>query len=129
MHCLPAVTWDVVREALTLVLQALIEAEAAQQIGPGRYERSAAGSPTWTATPLSPRICHQTSRCYWLRAAAKAARAAAAWAGAHPGTLGLVVQPLPPGPLAVVCAWPGRGIPSARVEVDGAAIREAPMRR
>jgi putative transposase len=32
---------DVVREGLTLVLQALIEAEAAQQIGAGRYERSA----------------------------------------------------------------------------------------
>ena len=32
---------DVVREALGLVLQALIEAEAAQQIGAGRYERSA----------------------------------------------------------------------------------------
>jgi putative transposase len=31
---------DVVREALALVLQALIEAEAAQQIGAGRYERS-----------------------------------------------------------------------------------------
>jgi putative transposase len=33
---------DVVREALALVLQALIETEAAQQIGAGRYERSAA---------------------------------------------------------------------------------------
>ena len=32
---------DVVREGLALVLQALIEAEAAQQIGAGRYERSA----------------------------------------------------------------------------------------
>jgi hypothetical protein len=32
---------DVVREALGLVLQALIEAEAVQQIGAGRYERSA----------------------------------------------------------------------------------------
>jgi putative transposase len=32
---------DVVREALALVLQALIEAEAAQQIGASRYERSA----------------------------------------------------------------------------------------
>ena len=31
---------DVVREALALVLQALIEAEAAQQIGADRYERS-----------------------------------------------------------------------------------------
>ena len=30
---------DVVREALALVLQALIETEAAQQIGAGRYER------------------------------------------------------------------------------------------
>jgi putative transposase len=33
---------DVVRDGLALVLQALIEAEAAQQIGAGRYERSAA---------------------------------------------------------------------------------------
>jgi transposase-like protein len=32
---------DVVREALGLVLQALIDAEAAQQIGAGRSERSA----------------------------------------------------------------------------------------
>jgi putative transposase len=32
---------DVVREGLALVLQALIEAEAAQQIGAGRYERVA----------------------------------------------------------------------------------------
>jgi transposase-like protein len=32
---------DVIREGLALVLQALIEAEAAQQIGAGRYERSA----------------------------------------------------------------------------------------
>jgi hypothetical protein len=40
--------------------------------------------------------------------------------------LGLAVQPLPPpGPLAFVCAWPGRGIPASRVEVDGAAIRNA----
>jgi transposase-like protein len=31
---------DVVREALALVLQALIEAEAAQQIGAHRYERT-----------------------------------------------------------------------------------------
>ena len=33
---------DVVRDGLALVLQALIDAEAAQQIGAGRYERSAA---------------------------------------------------------------------------------------
>jgi putative transposase len=32
---------DVIREALGVVLQALIEAEAAQQIGADRYERSA----------------------------------------------------------------------------------------
>jgi putative transposase len=32
---------DIIREALALVLQALIEAEAAQQIGADRYERSA----------------------------------------------------------------------------------------
>jgi hypothetical protein len=36
------------------------------------------------------------------------------------------VRPLPPpGPLAFACVWPARGIPSARVEVDGAAILEA----
>ena len=32
---------DVVREALALVLQALVDAEATQQIGAGRYERAA----------------------------------------------------------------------------------------
>jgi Transposase, Mutator family len=31
---------DIVREALALVLQALIDAEATQQIGAGRYERT-----------------------------------------------------------------------------------------
>jgi hypothetical protein len=36
------------------------------------------------------------------------------------------VRPLPPpGPLAFICAGPGRGIPTSRVEVDGVAIREA----
>jgi hypothetical protein len=36
------------------------------------------------------------------------------------------VRPLPPpGPLAFICAWPGRGIAASRVEVDGAAIIEA----
>jgi hypothetical protein len=40
--------------------------------------------------------------------------------------LELTIQPLPPaGPLAFICAWPGRGIATSRVEVDGAAIREA----
>jgi len=33
------------------------------------------------------------------------------------------VRPLPPpGPLAFICVWPARGIPSARVEVDGAVV-------
>jgi hypothetical protein len=33
------------------------------------------------------------------------------------------VRPLPtPGPLAFACVWPERGIPSARVEVDGEAV-------
>ena len=40
MHCAGG-DLDVVRKGLALVLQALIEAEAAQQIGAGRYERSA----------------------------------------------------------------------------------------
>jgi hypothetical protein len=36
------------------------------------------------------------------------------------------VQPLPPpGPLAFVCAWPGRGIPEARVEIDAGLILDA----
>jgi hypothetical protein len=36
------------------------------------------------------------------------------------------VRPLPPpGPLAFICAWPGRGIPTSRMEVDGGAIRAA----
>jgi hypothetical protein len=36
------------------------------------------------------------------------------------------VRPLPPpGPLAFICVWPGRGISTSRAEVDGAAIREA----
>jgi hypothetical protein len=36
------------------------------------------------------------------------------------------VRPLPPpGPLAFICAWPGRGIPTSRIEVDGEAIRTA----
>ena len=40
--------------------------------------------------------------------------------------LGLAVQPLPPpGPLAFICAWPGRGIATSRMEVDGGAIRAA----
>ena len=46
---------DVVREGLALVLQALIEAEAAQQIGAGRYERSA--SRTTHATAAGPGCC------------------------------------------------------------------------
>ena len=40
--------------------------------------------------------------------------------------LELSVQPLPPpGPLAFVCAWPGRGIPESRVEIDARRILEA----
>jgi hypothetical protein len=31
----------------------------------------------------------------------------------------------PPGPLAFICTWPGRGIPTSRMEVDGGAIRAA----
>jgi hypothetical protein len=30
-----------------------------------------------------------------------------------------------PGPLAFVCAWPARGIPEARVEIDGGLVLEA----
>ena len=52
-------------------------------------------------------------------------------AGGEGGRLGrgafwdleLVVQPLPPpGSLAFVCAWPGRGIPEVRVEVDAGLV-------
>lgn len=40
--------------------------------------------------------------------------------------LGLAVQPLPPpGPLAFVCAWPGRGIPETRVEIDAGLVLDA----
>jgi hypothetical protein len=40
--------------------------------------------------------------------------------------LGLVVQPLPPpGPLAFVCAWPRRGIPEVRAEIDAGLVLEA----
>jgi hypothetical protein len=36
------------------------------------------------------------------------------------------VQPLPPpGPLAFVCAWPSRGIPETRVEIDAGLILDA----
>jgi hypothetical protein len=36
------------------------------------------------------------------------------------------LRPLPPsGPLAFACVWPARGIPSARAEVDGAAVLRA----
>jgi hypothetical protein len=40
--------------------------------------------------------------------------------------LWLAVQPLPPpGPLTFVCAWPGRGIPEARVEIDAGLVLDA----
>ena len=40
--------------------------------------------------------------------------------------LGLAVQPLPPpGPLAFVCAWPGRGIAETRVEIDAGLVLDA----
>ena len=40
--------------------------------------------------------------------------------------LKLAIQPLPPpGPLAFVCAWPGRGIPEVRVEIDAEHILDA----
>jgi hypothetical protein len=40
--------------------------------------------------------------------------------------LELAVQPLPPpGPLAFVCAWPARGIPETRVEIDAGLILAA----
>jgi hypothetical protein len=51
---------DVVREALALVLQALIEAQAAQQLGAGRYERTARCSLAASA-PTQPRCCSTAS--------------------------------------------------------------------
>jgi hypothetical protein len=40
--------------------------------------------------------------------------------------LELAIQPLPPrGQLAFVCAWPGRGIPESRVEIDAGLILDA----
>ena len=48
-----------------------------------------------------------------IEAVGSAARAAA-WAAARKG-LECAVRPLPPrGPLAFVCAWPGRGLPASR---------------
>ena len=44
---------DVIREALALVLQALIEAEAAQQIGAGRYERIEPAAPPTATAPAA----------------------------------------------------------------------------
>jgi hypothetical protein len=39
---------------------------------------------------------------------------------------GLSVRPLPPpGLLAFICSWPGRGIRTSRMEVDGGAVRAA----
>ena len=36
------------------------------------------------------------------------------------------VWPLPPaGPVAIICAWPGRGIPESRAQVDASVIRDA----
>ena len=34
----------------------------------------------------------------------------------------------PPGPLALVCEWPARGIPESRVEIDGGLVLEAARR-
>jgi hypothetical protein len=40
--------------------------------------------------------------------------------------LWLAVQPLPPpGPLTLVCAWPERGIPETRVEIDAGLVLDA----
>jgi hypothetical protein len=40
--------------------------------------------------------------------------------------LELAIQPLPPpGPLAFVCAWPGRGIPESRVDIDAGPVLDA----
>jgi hypothetical protein len=40
--------------------------------------------------------------------------------------LELAIQPLPPpGPLAFVCAWPARGIPEVRAEIDAGLILDA----
>jgi putative transposase len=79
---------DIVREALALVLQSLIEAEAAQVIGAGRYERSAARTthrngartrllstrPAMSscASPNCGRA--RSSRCCWSHAAGSTGR-------------------------------------------------------
>jgi hypothetical protein len=40
--------------------------------------------------------------------------------------LELVVQPPPPpGPLVFVCAWPARGIPEVRAEIDAGLVLDA----
>jgi hypothetical protein len=44
---------------------------------------------------------------------------------ARSGTWTTGSDPCPAGAAGFVCEWPGRGIPASRLEVNGAAIREA----
>ncbi len=44
---------DLIRDAVRLVLQELIEAEATEAIGAARYERTTPGSPSATAAGLA----------------------------------------------------------------------------
>lgn len=56
----------------------------------------------------------------------------AAWGGPQDGEdvrLTLWISPLPPpGPLALSCAWPERGLRDAVLPLDGAAVRAAALR-
>ena len=45
---------DLIRESVQLVLQELIETEAAERIGAGRYERTETGSRIATAPDVTP---------------------------------------------------------------------------
>ena len=58
---------DLIRESVRMVLQELIETEAAEVIGAGRYERPRPGSPNATGVgtgpcPRRPAMCRCGSR-------------------------------------------------------------------
>ena len=77
----------------------------------------------WTSTPSSPRTCRRTSRS-WSRVTALAVRAAG-WAGAPCGAWSWSSSPCRPRGRWRSCAWPARGIPEVRVEIDAALVLDA----